>query len=636
VSISRYAVRVVLAFLLSLAVLVTQPIAKSQDIDKKTIKTKVRVVLLDVVVTDAKSHPVSGLYKEDFSVFEDGKSQQIVSFEPHTAALERANQIASGLPALPTNVFLNAPGPRDSLPLDILLYDLLNTPIDNQPFTHGEIVKFLKRKPPGARFAIFVLSDRLHLLQGFTEDEDQLLSAINRQEAQSYSSTDYQSQQQVHDTSSQISGTLLHSSGPGAAAIDGSTQAMVARLVHMEDSVRNYLLTRRVERTLGAFGEIAHFVAGLPGRKNLIWLSGAFPATILATSDPIEPLGSAVDYNAELRQAADLLTISEIAVYPVDIRGLQTNPIFSAADSTIYPTSQAFLQAYGGFGMELAAEHDTMDKIAEDSGGRAFYNTNGLEQAIASSIEDGTNYYTLSYSPANPKFDGRLRKIRIALDQKGYHLAYRRSYLADDQNQFAEKKANASSYHLDAALRHGAPPAHELAFVVHVVPQGEPKPITPEQITQFTEAVPSVPARQWTSAQIQRYFIDYTVLGKQLTYGRSADGTRHALLEFNCVAYDLEGNMITGQRSPVHELLSAEKAAQIRSSYYQGRQVFEVPASTTSLRVAVRNIADNRIGAMEIALPLTREPQSEAITPVSDAGAPRSDPSASVPSTPRP
>jgi hypothetical protein len=97
------------------------------------------------------------------------------------------------------------------------------------------MVKFLKRKPPGARFAIFVLSDRLHLLQGFTEDEDQLLSAINRKEAQSYFSSVYQSQQQVHDTSSQIFGTFLHSSGPGASAIDANTQAMVDRLVHMED-----------------------------------------------------------------------------------------------------------------------------------------------------------------------------------------------------------------------------------------------------------------------------------------------------------------------------------------------------------------------------------------------------------------
>jgi hypothetical protein len=128
--------------------------------------------------------------------------------------------------------------------------------------------------------------------------------------------------------------------------------------------------------------------------------------------------------------------------------------------------------------MELAAEHDTMDKIAEDSGGHAIYETNGLERAMATTIEDGTTYYTVSYSPTDLKFDGRLRKIRIALGQKGYRLAYRHSYLADDDNLIAEKKANVSSYHLDAALRHGAPAAHELAFVAHVVPQGEPKPIT--------------------------------------------------------------------------------------------------------------------------------------------------------------
>jgi hypothetical protein len=103
------------------------------------------------------------------------------------------------------------------------------------------------------------------------------------------------------------------------------------------------------------------------------------------------------------------------------------------------------------------------------------------------------------------------------------------------------------------------------------------------------------------------------------------------------VAYDSEGNMITGQRSPVHEPLSPEQAVQIRSGYYRARQAFDVPTSAASLRVAVRNTIDERVGAMEIALPLTREPQSSlTISPVPNAVLPPSEPPASAPSTPRP
>jgi hypothetical protein len=111
-----------LVILLPSCILGQQPGAESNQAqvqkptDKRTIKTKVRVVLLDVVVTDAKSRPLNGFRQRDFSVLEDGKLQQIVSFEPHTAALELANQIVTGRPALPPNVFLNAPGPRDALP----------------------------------------------------------------------------------------------------------------------------------------------------------------------------------------------------------------------------------------------------------------------------------------------------------------------------------------------------------------------------------------------------------------------------------------------------------------------------------------------------------------------------------------
>jgi hypothetical protein len=192
----RGALGVVLVFLLPFSAIAEQPASPStpqrqsvaeqaQTTEAKTrIKARVRQVLLDVVVTDSNNHPVTGVHQQDFSVLEDGRPQHILSLEAHAAS--DAAQPGSEPPKLPDlspNTFLNLSPVNDNLPLNILLYDVLNTPIDDQPFAHKEIVKFLKSKPAGSRFAIFLLSNKLHLLQGFTDDENQLTSAMNRKDS---------------------------------------------------------------------------------------------------------------------------------------------------------------------------------------------------------------------------------------------------------------------------------------------------------------------------------------------------------------------------------------------------------------------------------------------------------------------
>ena len=563
------------------------------------------MVLLDVVVTDSRSQPVPGLRQRDFSVFEDGKPQHVDSFEVHNAASVSPKMDLKPLemPILAANTFLNVPTPHDNLPLTILLYDLLNTPIDDQPFAHKEIVKFLTNKPAG-RFAIFVLTDKLRLLQGFTDDEQTLIRAMNAKQTGQYKSPVYLSQMDEQRDSSVL-------------AADSRAQGMASLMGQMEDSARNYFLTRRVERTMDAFADIARFVNGLPGRKNLIWLSGAFPATILPGSDPAQPFGSpstmgfdpfvtSVSFASDMRQTADLLTVGQIAVYPVDIRGLSTNP-YASADNNDPGAGGAFAKHLRDFQTRLADEHDTMDKIAEDSGGHAFYNSNGLEKAISAANEDGANYYTLSYSPANAKFDGSLRHIRVATNQKGLHLSYRRSYLADDDSVFSERKANVMAGHLDAALRRGAPSIHELAFGVHAVPMGGPAPVTAAQIAQLAQFPAFSSQKKWDSVKMQYYSIDYALLPRQIAFAPLADGTRHAALEFLFAVFDKDGVTMASARSTDNEELTAREYASIRKGTYRVNQLIEVPSSASSLRLVVRDASTGHIGAMELPLPLSRE-----------------------------
>lgn len=608
----RGALGVALAFLLPFSAIAQQPAPsvpqrqsaaeQAQTTEAQTpIKARVRQVLLDVVVTDSNNRPVTGLHQQDFSVLEDGRPQHILSLEAHTAS--NARQPSSEppkLPDLPPNTFLSFSPVNDNLCLNILLYDVLNTPIDDQPFAHKEIVKFLKSKPAGSRFAIFLLSNKLHLLQGFTDDENQLISAMNRKQTRP-ESTPLSPAPATEPTPSEFlsdSGVVPNYAGP---------QAMIDRLGNLESMASVYFLARRVETTLGAFVEISRFVSGLPGRKNLIWLSGSFPAGVLPGGTATDPFAATANYTSEIREAVDRLTLSQVAVYPVDIRGLIIDPVYSAANSRTFRAQGAMDRASAKFIGELTAEHDAMDEIAQGSGGHAFYNTNGLERAVASATEDGANYYTLSYSPANTKFDGSLRKIRVNLAQKGWHLSYRRSYFADDENALQGKAAEAPLDLIDATMQRGAPLARELIVEAHVTAEGAPALATPDLIDQLSRMPAFASQKKWDTVRIQRYGIDYALLGKQLTFIVSADGVRHCNLAFLFAAYDADGNLMLGTRTSVDETLSPKLVEQVRGGAYRARQGVDIPTQAAWLRLAVRDAVGNRIGSLEIPLPLAAE-----------------------------
>ena len=142
------------------------------------IRQSVRRVIVDVVVSDSNGQPVSGLTADDFSVAEDGKPQRIRSFDIHDFDV-----ISESLPKrpafLPPNTFVNVPSGQERGPLYVLLLDILDMSVDDQPVAREQLMKFIRSKPLGTRFAIFVLSDGLYLVQGFTEDRNALADALN-------------------------------------------------------------------------------------------------------------------------------------------------------------------------------------------------------------------------------------------------------------------------------------------------------------------------------------------------------------------------------------------------------------------------------------------------------------------------
>ncbi len=176
------------ALALCAAPVVAQQSAGSQ-VPMATLRTTVRRVIVDVVVTDKDGKPVPGLTRKDFTVLKDDKPQQVLSFDAQGYSSSMDYQPPK-LPREPVNTFVNLPKTPEKGPLYVLLYDLNNMDNEDQMALtinqhedqirgRQQVIKFIQSKPEGARFAIFVSSDRLHLVQGFTSDKQRLYAALD-------------------------------------------------------------------------------------------------------------------------------------------------------------------------------------------------------------------------------------------------------------------------------------------------------------------------------------------------------------------------------------------------------------------------------------------------------------------------
>jgi VWFA-related protein len=572
-----------------------------------TITTTVRRVVLDVVVTDAKGNPAPGLKSTDFKVFEDGVEQHVRSFDVHTANTFGPQQQDVAL-NLPSGVYTNFTQASPDKPVTVLLYDMLNTPQTALPYAHQALVKFIKQQKGSTQIAIFVLTDRLHMLQGFTVSETRLMEAIDSKGAKSQISHLNVADTSATEGRSTIAADQAASQSPQQAAASAANpsvgaDAILAQLSDVEAQEDAYLLRQRLELTVDAFEDIARFVGTLPGRKNLIWLSGSFPSSLLPDSTPQSSgtqneFGNTLFLEADIRKAQALLKESRVAVYPVDVRGLQVSPRFSAATNHATPPSQA-----GDFIAQQAAEHSTMDDIAESTGGHAFYNTNGLQQAMDTATRQGSEYYSLTYAPTDTKDDGGQRHIRVVLDNPNYQLSYRRSYLADD----ATHPHNLQPLIMDMDMQHGAPSMSELLFEANTTPIGPVVPALAPEMLNLKDFLSKARGRRvrdsGSTVNVQHYGVNMVILGRQLTMPLGSDGLYATDMHIGLAAYMRDGELLAGVEVNIKNNIPEEQYRKIREQGYHAAMTFVVPVDAQSLRIAVRDEIGNRIGTLEVPLP---------------------------------
>jgi len=563
------------------------------------IHANANLVVLDVVITDRGS-AVHGIDRSRFHVVEDGKEQAISSFEEHQPAPIPAQGYKPV--ALPPHTFSNAPLYPQASAFNVLLLDGLNTPLDKQADVRHQMIEYMGKIAPGTTLAVFTLSSRLRMITGFTTDVSQLTKAVESGKTTPRTSDVAGSELAV---SSDTDTTLDNMTGSLAVADWGSMlQQWDADATAVQD-------TERVRLTLDAFQRLALYLGGIPGRKNIIWFSGSFPIGL----DPDPTMRNGFDasrmYAKEIRETNEDLATARVSVYPVDARGLMNN---STVDTTYFAPGSIGSGASGGFGrgrtpglspvgsdthtaMQTNAEEEsTMRQIAKETGGKAYINTNGLRDAVADAVANGSSYYTLTYAPENKNFDGRFRKLQVRVDGGGFNLAYRDGYYADPAEKIAAHDATQLTPIVAAMLR-GAPPATQILFNTRVLPASDPH----FRDTKFSETPAGQDAAQ-LKGPLHRTVVDLLVDPRGFDFATAQDGTRMDNVEFVLVAYDSDGKRVNYVDRPAPLGLDSEHYAKVRASGFPVRMELDLPAGNFSLRIAVYDLNSGHIGSLEVPL----------------------------------
>jgi len=600
-------------------IFVVKPGGADNDATKATIRAVTRRVVVDVVVRGPDTKPVTGLTEQDFKVFENGAPQPVRAFEFHSPENDRS-LLPPGPSQLPDDTFVNLEATPASGPPVVVLLDFLNTPVTDQAYGHEQVVQFLERKSPSTSVAIFALGDDLSLVQGFTTDNGKLLAA-------------------------------MHSKATGL------------RMPAVRERVQ------RAQITLDAFAAIGKFLAAVDGRKNLLWFSESFEMLALPSAHDVEQGALIADYDPanprsgsgpartagigvpmplapsatgpfaaenrqdsgnllvlreQLRNVAIALAVSKTAVYPIDVRGLATDPGFSAAQAgpaalTSDPQGRAgtpgmptapggvpvAVQQHNDFILSLEAARATMTEIADATGGRAFVNSNGLAAAAEQAVNDGANYYTLVYAPTNLKFDGGLRAIHVVVDKPECTLAYRSAYYAVDPAEVTPTTTDDDR--LEAAIAHGEPDAQGLVFKAQIDRTGGPVAATLDSPMASKTAIHAGKKRrdkEQLSGVVQDYDIRLAILAQQLQITESPDGRQHAALEIEVAGYAANGRKLGGTKQSLEAAMPpvAYERARLNGMFHSLHVT--LPVEAASLRLAILDPGSRRTGSLEVALPL--------------------------------
>jgi len=563
------------------------------------LRVTTRMVLVDAIVLDKQGHPVKGLKSDDFALTEDGVHQSIASFSEHNS--ERAN--AAPPPVLPPHVTTNRPAVTqanaENGTVAALLLDGLNTPAQNQIYVKQQMLEFLARQhDPNTKLAVIALTNKLTVLQDFTQDPLLLRAALSRYLAQTPALA--RSGGQMETPSASVPAATVNlpaqarggptGSGPdpglpATLAAGGSSASIFEDIAYMMDRFEreseNFSRDTRISATLSALEQIARFMSGQNGRKVLLWFSTGFPFSVVGDSP--SAMEAERNYGDQIRRTINLLNDAHVATYTIDAGGLVPeslgDPSLSGRDSEgkVHLGIDAN-RALSSEAFQRFSTHDALESIARDTGGRYFGNRNDLDQAIQSALTESSSYYMVGYYPSQKKWDGKFRNIKLQVDRPGTQLRYRRGYFAVNPSDW--RKDNGERI-LAGALSANSLPSTEVTFMARALP---PQP--------DSDTV-----------------VEFAVDPSTLSFQTEAGNLHYSMLQFEVQAFTPEGKRVKAEVQTAEASLPEPTYQRVSKQVLPMNVPIRLAPGKYILRLGVRDNLTGLFGTADLALevPAKRE-----------------------------
>jgi VWFA-related protein len=531
---------------------------------KFTARTE--LVLIPTLVTDKSGNHISGLKKEDFRVLENGAEQKIATFEEITSDAQRLSRPRN--PNEFSNSLASGPSARR---MTLIVLDLINTPFLDQAYARKDLLKYLtqsvdQREPT----ALYTLTrSGIHVIHDFATDPRVLVAALHRVKGDT---------SQMVDRPEDVEALTGSASPDGSAGVDpGAVQSEADRLqTMMEDSELNFQSFQQrlaITYTLEGMQQVSQALAGFPGRKSLIWASGGFPFSVSDNTMQLAPAGrdSLVDVLPMYEHTWQLLNDAQIALYPVDVRGLQVSTTPSA---TIRNPGRNYARNMSWRRMDTQS---TLQTFASMTGGRAYYNSNDLVKGFRDAVHDSAEYYMLGYYLDRSKTKTGWRKLAVKVKRDHVDVRARSGFFVTNATvDPADTRTSDISSALQSPLDYTS-----LALVVRwdkIEPSKEPG----------------------------KKHVNYGMhLAPDATLINDAE-SNHFVLDFVALAKTPEGKTVdhpVGQQIEAH--LTPEKLAALRQHGIAYSGALDLTPGEYTVRFVVRDDLSGRIGS--VAAPLKVE-----------------------------
>jgi VWFA-related protein len=403
--------------------------------NESRIEVTTELVLVNVVAHDKKGNLVRDLKKGDFTLFEDGKKQEISTFDFESVdELQTAGPAETTVSGVAGAGTLLRSGKQAAASLDardrrliLLFFDFSAMDPEQIDRSVDAAKKFVGAKmQPADLMALVSLATNMRVDLDFTDDKSKLLAALT-----SYSS----GQGQGFENGS--TGSV-----EGAAETSGAFSA--------DDTDFN---TFSADRKLLALQSLMQALGKLPQKKSLIYISNGITQ-------------SGADNQSALRAATAAAVKANVSIYSLDVRGLQAFPPGGEAQSA----SLHGQSAYSGAAVlndlnNNAASQDTLATLSSDTGGKAFFDSNDFGAIFSQVQKDSSAYYVLGFTSNNPLKDGKFRRLKVQVNRADLKLDFRSGYYAGrdfehlkraDREQQLEDELDAQLPRVDVPLYAGA------------------------------------------------------------------------------------------------------------------------------------------------------------------------------------